>query len=133
MSTFEKVMLSLTGAFLLLCAALLLLQTSAAAVTCEGCTVYVEGGAGARTVREKLDAVLGIQDDGVETEGRVDINSATAETLAALPGIGKTRAARIIRYRTYNGPFEDVTYLRDVTGIGDGLYAKIAHLIYAGD
>ena len=132
MSAFEKAMLSLTGAFLLLCAALLLLQTSAAAVSCEGCTVYAEGGAGAHTVREKLDAVLGTQSGSADTEGRIDVNSATAAELAALPGIGQTRAARIIRYRTYNGPFEDASYLRDVTGIGDGLYARIADLIFAG-
>ncbi len=134
MSAFEKAMLSLTGAFLLLCAAILLLKTSAASVTCEGCTAYIadESGAGARTIREKLDAVLGLADAPVSTSGRLDINAATAEELAALPGIGETRAARIVRYRTYNGPFGDAAHLCDVTGIGDGLYAKIADLIYAG-
>ena len=132
MSALEKTMLALTGAFLLLCAAILFLQTSTSAVTSEGCILYAQDGAGARTIREKLDAVLGTQDNTGGTDGRIDINSATADELAALPGIGKTKAERIIRYRTYNGPFEDVSYLRDVTGIGDGLYAKIASLISAG-
>lgn len=131
MSAFEKRMLSLTGAFLLLCAAILFLQTSTAAVTSEGCTVYT-GGTGILTIREKLDAVLAIPDAAVSTEGRLNINTATAEEFAALPGIGETLAGRIVRYRTYNGAFADVSHICDVTGIGDGLYAKISGYIYAG-
>lgn len=130
-------MLALTAFFFLICAAVLLLQTTVA-VTGEGCTVYTEGGVGARTVREKLNAVLGLADTtGTQNgssvmDGRININAATVEELCTLPGIGETLASRIVRYRTYNGPFEDVSHICDVTGIGDGLYAKIADFIYAG-
>ena len=130
-------MLALTAFFFLICAAVLLLQTTVA-VTGEGCTVYTEGGVGARTVREKLNAVLGLADTtGTQNgssvmDGRININAATVEELCTLPGIGETLASRIVRYRTYNGPFEDVSHIRDVTAIGDGLYAKIADFIYAG-
>lgn len=131
MSAFEKIMLSLTGVFLLLCAAILFLQTSIAAVTSEGCTAHT-GGTDILTIREKLDAVLAIPDVAVSPDGRLNINTATAEEFDSLPGIGETLAARIIRYRTYNGPFSDVSHIRDVTGIGDGLYTKISDYLYAG-
>ena len=51
MSRFEKSMLALTAFFFLICAAVLLLQTTVA-VTGEGCTVYTEGGVGADRPRK---------------------------------------------------------------------------------
>ena len=36
----------------------------------------------------------------------VDLNTAEAEELATLPGIGKGLAKRIVDYRTEHGPFE---------------------------
>jgi competence protein ComEA len=48
----------------------------------------------------------------------VDINSATAEELETLPGIGASKAAAIVEYRTQNGPFTSVDQLDDVSGIG---------------
>lgn len=50
----------------------------------------------------------------------VNINTADAETLMTLPGIGETRAADIIAYRQANGPFRMVEQLTDVPGIGEG-------------
>lgn len=47
----------------------------------------------------------------------VDLNSADADTLAELPGIGPTLAERIVEFRTLNGPFESVDGLADVAGI----------------
>lgn len=49
----------------------------------------------------------------------VDINSAAAITLEALPGIGPGLAARIVDYRERNGPFKDVDQLLEVRGIGE--------------
>jgi competence protein ComEA len=48
----------------------------------------------------------------------VDINTATAEELETLPGIGASKAAAIIEYRTQNGPFTSVDQLDNVSGIG---------------
>ena len=55
----------------------------------------------------------------------VNINTADAEELMTLPGIGETRAADIIAYRQANGPFRMVEQLTDVPGIGEGILAGL--------
>ena len=55
----------------------------------------------------------------------VDLNTAEAEELATLPGIGEGLAKRIVDYRTEHGPFEGPEGLMEVSGIGE---AKLAAL-----
>lgn len=55
----------------------------------------------------------------------VNINSATAEELKALPGIGPSKAAAIVAYREQNGSFKSVDDLKNVKGIGEGILAKL--------
>ncbi|MFQ8901550.1 MAG: ComEA family DNA-binding protein [Lachnospira eligens] len=43
-----------------------------------------------------------------QTEGIVNINKATESELMTLPGIGSSRAADIVRYRTDNGRFQTI-------------------------
>ena len=50
--------------------------------------------------------------------GGVDINTATASQLDALPGIGPSKAQAIITYRSENGAFSSVDELDNVPGIG---------------
>jgi len=50
--------------------------------------------------------------------GPVNINSATADQLDVLPGVGPATAASIIAYREQHGPFSSVEQLADVRGIG---------------
>ncbi len=59
------------------------------------------------------------------TSGKVNINTASATDLEALPGIGEVLAQRIVDYRTQNGPFTSVDQLLDVSGIGDAILAEI--------
>ncbi|EEG78079.1 helix-hairpin-helix domain-containing protein [Dethiobacter alkaliphilus] len=55
---------------------------------------------------------------GVAESGKVNINTATAAELEALPGIGPAKAAAISSYREENGPFRSVEDLVQVSGIG---------------
>jgi competence ComEA-like helix-hairpin-helix protein len=59
----------------------------------------------------------------------VDLNSASARDLAALPGIGATLAQRIVEYRDRNGAFRAVDELRRITGISGRRVSAIADLV----
>jgi competence protein ComEA len=48
----------------------------------------------------------------------VDLNTATAEQLDALPGVGPVTAQKIVDYRTQHGPFTSVDDLDAIPGIG---------------
>lgn len=56
---------------------------------------------------------------------KININTATAKELDALPGIGPAMAKRIEEYRSQKGPFTSVEGIKGVKGIGDGLFKKI--------
>jgi competence protein ComEA len=61
--------------------------------------------------------------------GRVDLNTATAAELDALPGIGPVLAQRIVDHRGRHGPFRSVDQLDDVAGIGPAIAAELAELV----
>jgi len=48
----------------------------------------------------------------------INVNTATAEQLDALPGVGPSLAQKIISWRTRNGPFSSLEDLDEVGGIG---------------
>ncbi len=51
--------------------------------------------------------------------GSININSATAQELTRISGIGDVLAGRIVEYRLKFGPFRDVEDLKNVKGVGD--------------
>lgn len=55
----------------------------------------------------------------------VNINIATPAELETLPGIGGSRAAKIIEYREKYGPFRRAEHLMLVDGISETLFRKI--------
>jgi competence protein ComEA len=59
----------------------------------------------------------------------VNINTAPAELLETLPGIGKTKAQAIINYRQEHGDFKRIEDLVEVAGIGYSTYENLKHLI----
>lgn len=68
----------------------------------------------------------------VKSSEKININTATLEELASLPGIGETLAERIIDYRDEVGSLYSIYELEAVSGIGDKKIDAIKDLIYAG-
>lgn len=60
---------------------------------------------------------------------KVDLNTATAEELDKLPGIGPATAEAIIRYRETRGRFRSVTELLEVRGIGEAKLEQLRPLV----
>jgi competence protein ComEA len=58
--------------------------------------------------------------------GVVNLNTASAEQLSLLPRVGEKAAARIIAWRTENGPFRKTTDLLQVKGFGAKTYERVA-------
>ena len=58
-------------------------------------------------------------------EGMVDINTADKSTLMTLPGIGESKADKIIAYREQNGGFASIEDIMLVGGIKEGLFNKV--------
>lgn len=61
--------------------------------------------------------------------GKVNINSADSVTLQTIPGIGPSKAARIIEYRDSQGRFKKIEDIKNVTGIGDMTFENIKDYI----
>lgn len=59
----------------------------------------------------------------------VSLNSATAEQLMTLPGVGPSTAQKIIDYRESHGFFVSFEDLLDVKGIGPSKYEKLKEFI----
>ncbi|GAA4187661.1 ComEA family DNA-binding protein [Microbispora amethystogenes] len=55
----------------------------------------------------------------------VNLNTATAAQLDALPGVGGVIAQRIVDYRDARGGFQSVDQLKDVPGIGERKFAEL--------
>lgn len=69
-------------------------------------------------------------DDGAtlpaaEGQKKVNINTASAEELMTLSGIGEAKAESIIRYREENGSFQSIEDLMKISGIKEGVFEKI--------
>lgn len=65
---------------------------------------------------------------GPET-GPISLNTATAEQLETLPGVGPVLAQHIIDHRTRSGGFRSVDELREVNGIGDRRFADLQNRV----
>jgi competence protein ComEA len=63
--------------------------------------------------------------DGGDLSGVVNLNTATAEQLTLLPGIGEAKARAILERRKQQGGFKTVDELVEVKGIGSAALEKI--------
>ncbi|MGX4762199.1 helix-hairpin-helix domain-containing protein [Corynebacterium minutissimum] len=62
---------------------------------------------------------------GESGDGTVSLNSATAEELITLPGVGPATAEAIIAHREEAGHFTSIEQLMDVSGIGPAKFAQL--------
>ena len=69
-------------------------------------------------------AIVGATESSVKS-ALVNINTATALELEALPSVGPSTAKAIVSFRTKNGPFSKAEDLLKVPGIGDGKLAAM--------
>lgn len=86
-----------------------------------------------QALAEQPQEVAGVSDTQESVGDRININTATAEELDTLPGIGTTYAARIIQYRQQNGGFKNIEDIKNVKGIGEATFAKMADQITVGE
>lgn len=66
---------------------------------------------------------------GPSTTAPLDLNTASAEQLDALPGVGPATAQKIIDYRQAHGPFRSIDELEAVPGIGPSKLAQLKGLV----
>lgn len=65
----------------------------------------------------------------MSASGMVNINNADATTLMTLPGVGESKANKIIAYREENGGFSCIEDIMLVGGIKEGLFNKVKDYI----
>ena len=66
-----------------------------------------------------------ITNEETKDDGKVNLNSATKEELMTLPGVGDAKADLIIQYREEHGRFQNIEDVMNISGIKEGLFAKI--------
>lgn len=59
------------------------------------------------------------------TNGKININTASLDELKTLDGIGDAKANAIIKYRMENGNFKSIEDINNVSGISESVYSKI--------
>jgi len=65
------------------------------------------------------------QQSKADSAERVNLNTATAEQLQTLPGIGAATAKSIIEHRTRVGKFNRIEEIINIKGIGEKKFQKI--------
>lgn len=67
--------------------------------------------------------------NGSNSDGKVNLNTASKEEIMTLSGIGEVKADSIIRYREEHGGFQSVEDIKKIEGIKDGVFNKIKNQI----
>ena len=62
-------------------------------------------------------------------DGKININTASLESLQLIPGVGEVKAASIVQYREKNGGFNTLEELKNISGIGEKTFEKLRDYI----
>jgi competence protein ComEA len=80
-----------------------------------------------------LSGVAQAAESMVRLSGVVNLNTANAEQLQMLPGVGEKKAAAIIEVRSAKGGFKAIEEIVEVKGVGDALLERLKpHLTLSG-
>jgi len=71
--------------------------------------------------------------NGIDEFHLININTANADELTKLNGIGEVKAKAIVAYREDNGFFKSIEEIKNVKGIGEATYLKIKDFITVGE
>ena len=88
---------------------------------------FVSGGSAGGTGTEARNPEKGSgSPDGGQ---KININTASEEELTGIPGVGESKAKRIVEYREQNGRFESIEDIMKVTGIKENSFRKMRDFI----
>lgn len=71
-----------------------------------------------------------MQQDEPNVQFPLNLNTATAEELKAVPRVGDVLSQRIVQYRDVLGGYTDLRQLMEIKGIGESTYAEISAYLY---
>lgn len=94
--------------------------------------IPVRGAGGQSGAKYREDTGSGENVQGGNISARVNINTASREELMTLSGIGESKADQILSYREENGRFEKIEDIMNISGIKEGVFAKIKDRIMTG-
>jgi competence protein ComEA len=85
----------------------------------------------ARFLEDGEQLVVGETKSSTVSDGKINLNSAPAIELEALPGVGPVLAQRIVQDRELNGLFKSVADLDRVSGVGPHIMQSVSELVTA--
>lgn len=83
----------------------------------------------ARELREEGMSGSAQDPDSASGDGRININTANMDELMRIPGIGESKAGKILEYREEHGRFGSTEEIMNISGIGSGNYEKMKDYI----
>lgn len=94
----------------------------------ETTAIQISSSTEAATNRAKLPtaASKGSDNSATAVSYPINLNTATVEEFVSIDGLGESRASAIIEYRDYLGGYTSVEQIKEISGIGDATYAKLA-------
>ena len=73
---------------------------------------------------DSYDLEITTNTTSLNNTSKININTASINELTSLTGIGESKALAIVAYRT-ESPFKSIEEIKNISGIGESLYAKI--------